>query len=152
MSRAGTAAALAAGALFGAGLEISGMARPEKVRGFLDVTRVWDPSLAFVMLGAVGVYFVAWRVARRRDRPLLAERFDLPAKDAIDGRLVVGAAIFGVGWGVGGFCPGPAIVAAGGGASAALVFLGAMTVGWLGARHVARRLSPPASPPPSPGE
>jgi uncharacterized membrane protein YedE/YeeE len=122
---------LAYGVLFAIGLAVSGMAQPEKVVGFLDVLGSWDPSLAFVMLGAVGVYgFTHWRLAGWR-RPLLAARFSLPTPARIDGRLLAGAAIFGVGWGVSGFCPGPALTALGAGAPAAWWFVPAMIAGVL---------------------
>ena len=116
------AIAFLAGLTFGVGLLISGMTHPSKVIGFLDVTRRWDPTLAFVMVGAVGVYAIAlhW----------LGQRAPALARD-IDVRLVAGSAIFGIGWGLSGFCPGPAIVAAGSGATTALVFIAAMLVGSL---------------------
>jgi hypothetical protein len=99
-----------AGLLFGLGLLISGMADPAKVQNFLDVFGTWDPSLAFVMAGAVAVTFVGYRAAFRQPAPLLTERFHLPTAAAIDRRVVWGAAVFGIGWGLTGFCPGPAIV------------------------------------------
>jgi len=123
--------AVLAGALFGAGLLVAGMTQPAKVIGFLDVTRAWDPTLAFVMAGAVGVYALAVRTLTRRARPWLDERFHLPVREAIDARLVVGAAVFGVGWGLSGFCPGPSLVAAGSLAPTALVFVTAMCGGML---------------------
>lgn len=139
MSAARIASAAAAGGIFAVGLEISGMARPEKVRGFLDVTRAWDPSLLCVMVGAVGVYMLAFRFIRRRERPVLADRFHLPTKTEIDGRLVVGATLFGVGWGIGGFCPGPALVTAGSALVPSLVFVAAMTVTFLVAHALPSR-------------
>jgi uncharacterized membrane protein YedE/YeeE len=134
MRRQGTIAGLMlfAGALFGAGLAVSGMTQPAKVVGFLDVLGAWDPSLAFVMLGAVAVYLAAYRgLAVKMPRPLYAPRFSLPALTAIDAPLLGGAAIFGVGWGLSGYCPGPALVALGADASAALWFVPAMLVGML---------------------
>jgi hypothetical protein len=98
-----------AGLLFGLGLLISGMANPAKVQNFLDLAGTFDPSLIFVMLGAVVVTFVGYRLVFRRPRPLLAERFFVPTVKDIDGRLTIGAALFGIGWGLSGFCPGPAI-------------------------------------------
>ena len=98
------------GALFGAGLLLSGMTRPDRVIGFLDVTRDWDPSLAFVMGGATLVYGVAFRSIRRRREPWFDGGFSLPTRHHIDRALLVGAAIFGVGWGLGGLCPGPGVV------------------------------------------
>ena len=133
------AVAAIAGAMFGAGLLLSGMTRPDKVLGFLDVTGRWDPSLAFVMVGAIGVHAIAYRLIRRRPSPLLDTRFHWPADTAIDRRLLAGAAVFGVGWGLAGFCPGPALVAAATGASSALVFVGAMFAGML-AYHATHRV------------
>lgn len=102
---------LFAGLLFGLGLVVSGMANPEKVIRFLDVAGDWDPTLAFVMGGALLVAFPASRLIFRRKKPILADDFDLPKKTAVDARLLGGAVIFGVGWGLSGFCPGPAVVA-----------------------------------------
>jgi uncharacterized protein len=122
---------LAYGLLFALGLAVSGMAQPEKVVGFLDVLGRWDPSLAFVMLGAVSVYgFTYWRLASWR-RPLLAARFSLPTPARIDARLIVGAAVFGIGWGLSGFCPGPALTSLGAGTQAAWWFVPAMIAGVL---------------------
>ncbi len=100
---------LAAGLLFGAGLALSGMTDPSRVRAFLDVAGAWDPTLAFVMGGALAPMTLAWRVMRRLERPIAAGMFDLPQSSVIDARLVGGAALFGVGWGASGLCPGPAI-------------------------------------------
>ena len=122
---------LIAGALFGVGLAIAGMTRPEKVAGFLDITGAWDPSLAFVMLGAIGVHFVLHRLVLRRAAPLFDDRFHMPTRRDIDPRLLVGAGLFGVGWGLGGFCPGPALTSAAAGALPALVFVAAMVAGML---------------------
>jgi uncharacterized membrane protein YedE/YeeE len=97
------------GLVFGLGLWLSGMTDPQRVLGFLDITGTWDPSLAFVMGSALAVAFVGYRVALRRSRPLLASAFDLPTASAIDSRLILGALIFGVGWGIAGYCPGPAL-------------------------------------------
>lgn len=121
----------ATGGLFGAGLLVSGMTRPSKVLGFLDLAGAWDPSLLFVMAGAILVFAIGYRLVVRQDAPLLAPRFDLPARRAIDRRLVVGAGLFGVGWGLAGFCPGPSLVAAGSGGLTALIFVAAMTAGML---------------------
>jgi uncharacterized membrane protein YedE/YeeE len=104
--------ALLAGSLFGLGLGVSGMINPAKVLNFLDLAGQWDPTLAFVMGGAVLVSFPAFHVAKRGTRrPLLSDGFHLPNRNDIDSRLLGGAAIFGIGWGLGGFCPGPAIAA-----------------------------------------
>lgn len=121
--------AFVAGVLFAIGLAVSGMTNPDKVLGFLDVFGDWDPSLAFVMAGAVGVHFVAYRLIVRRPSPLLVPSFAIPKATKVDGRLLSGAAIFGAGWGLGGFCPGPGLVSAGGGVRAALLFSGAMLIG-----------------------
>jgi len=123
---------LVAGALFGGGLALSGMTQPAKVIGFLDVLGKWDPSLAFVMLGALAVYAAAYHgLAVKMPRPSHATRFHMPARTAIDRPLLAGAAVFGIGWGLGGFCPGPALVAFGADVSAALWFVPAMVLGML---------------------
>jgi uncharacterized membrane protein YedE/YeeE len=124
-----TLAASIAGLVFGLGLLLSGMADPAKVLGFLDVAGAWDPSLIFVMGGAVGVGAVAFAAARRRARSLLGDTLQLPTKTAVDRRLLAGALLFGAGWGLAGFCPGPAIVALGLGEAKAFVFVGAMLAG-----------------------
>ena len=121
--------AFASGLLFGVGLLVAGMVRPEKVVGFFRVTGAWDPSLALVMVGGIAVHMVTRAIIMKRSTPLFAPCFDLPSKVAIDRELVVGAIVFGVGWGLGGFCPGPAIVAAGATAKAAVLFVGAMVIG-----------------------
>lgn len=115
------------GTVFALGLGISGMTRPIKVIGFLDFAGNWDASLALVMVGAIAVYFTAYRLIRRRSAPLLAEKFSVPERRDIDRNLIVGAAIFGAGWGLGGFCPGPAITSLASGA--APVFVMAMAAG-----------------------
>ena len=120
---------LLAGLVFGLGLIVSGMANPAKVLGFLDLFGRWDPSLAFVMGGAVAVASAAFFVARRRSVSLLGAALKLPTARQIDRRLVVGSALFGIGWGVAGFCPGPALVALGMGQGKALVFVAAMLAG-----------------------
>jgi uncharacterized protein len=125
-------AALVAGLLFGIGLILAGMTEPAKVLAFLDLAGDWDPSLGFVMAGAIGVHALLYRQIRRRSAPLFDRRFFVPDRRDLDLRLVAGAAIFGVGWGLGGFCPGPGLVGAAGGTTSALAFAGAMTVGmWL---------------------
>ncbi len=116
-----------AGLLFAIGLVIGGMTQPEKIIGFLDVAGDWDPSLAFVMLGAIGVHGVAYRLVMRRTTPLWAPRFLVPTRSDIDAKLVLGALIFGVGWGLGGYCPGPALAASGALVPDALLFV-AMTI------------------------
>ena len=120
---------LLAGLVFGLGLVVSGMADPAKVLSFLDLFGAWDPSLALVMGGAVVVTFVGYRLVLRRKAPMLLERFDLPKTSLIDSRLILGAALFGVGWVIGGLCPGPAIGALPLLAPGTLVFVPAMLVG-----------------------
>ena len=122
-------AALASGLLFGLGLAMSGMLDPARVLGFLDFAGAWDPSLAFVLGGAVFVSMAGTRLAGRMRKPALAERFDIPASRRIDGRLIGGSAMFGVGWGLAGFCPGPALAAVSLGIPTALAFVAAMLVG-----------------------
>lgn len=123
------------GLLFGVGLVVSGMSDPAKVLNFLDLFGTWDPSLAFVMGGAVLVAFVGYRLVLRRERPVLAAGFALPTRKDIDRRLVTGAAIFGIGWGLGGFCPGPALTALSLASSGVLVFLPFMFAGMWAARQ-----------------
>ncbi|MEO7010699.1 MAG: YeeE/YedE family protein [Caldimonas sp.] len=120
---------LLAGLVFGLGLVISGMANPAKVVGFLDLADAWDPSLAFVMAGAIAVGLIAFAVARKRTLSLLGTEMKLPTARRIDMRLVGGSLMFGVGWGVAGFCPGPGLVALGMGESKAVVFVLAMLLG-----------------------
>ncbi len=127
-----------AGVLFGAGLGVSGMTRPTKVLGFLDVAGDWDPSLAFVMMAAVGVYAVAVGLAKRRGRPVASARFHWAEETLVDAPLLTGAALFGAGWGLGGFCPGPALATAASGNLTAIAFVAAMIVGMV-ARHATRR-------------
>jgi uncharacterized membrane protein YedE/YeeE len=122
-------ASLLAGLLFGLGLIVSGMANPAKVLGFLNLAGPWDPSLALVMVGAIAVGLVAFHVARERTTSLLGAAMKLPISRQIDRRLVLGSVLFGVGWGIAGFCPGPAIVALAMGEVQALVFVVAMLFG-----------------------
>jgi uncharacterized membrane protein YedE/YeeE len=121
--------ALFAGLLFGIGLMISGMANPAKVQGFLDLAGRWDPSLAFVMIGAIVVGSLAFLVAKRRKRSFLGLPVQLPASTTVTPRLVLGSAAFGIGWGLAGFCPGPALVALGAGYPKAAGFVIAMLAG-----------------------
>ena len=121
--------ALLSGLVFGLGLIVSGMANPAKVLGFLDLAGAWDPSLAFVMGGAILVGFFAFLIAKKRTRSFIGAEMKLPTASAIDSRLLTGSALFGAGWGVAGFCPGPALVALGTGEPKALVFVAAMLVG-----------------------
>ncbi len=122
-------AAFLSGLVFGFGLIVSGMANPAKVLGFLDLAGAWDPSLALVMGGAIGVGVVAFAVARQRTQSFLGLDMKLPTAQHIDGRLIAGSVLFGVGWGVAGFCPGPALVALGAGHLKAAVFVAAMLAG-----------------------
>ena len=121
--------ALLAGLVFGLGLIVSGMANPAKVLGFLDLAGRWDPSLAFVMAGAIAVGFLAFLIARKMQRSLLGAEMKLPAPGRTDRRLVAGSVLFGMGWGLAGFCPGPGLVALGMGEPKAVVFVLAMLAG-----------------------
>lgn len=125
----GNVMALASGLIFGLGLIASGMTDPAKIKGFLDLFGAWDPSLALVMGGAVGVAMVAFARAKRRSVSWTGEHMEISASTVIDQRLVLGGLLFGVGWGIAGFCPGPAIVAAAAGVPAALAFVAAMLIG-----------------------
>ena len=119
------------GLVFGLGLIISGMANPAKVLGFLDLAGAWDPSLALVMAGAIAVGFFAFLIAKRRTLSLIGAEMKLPTATHIDKRLVAGGTLFGMGWGIAGFCPGPGLVALGMGEPKALVFVAAMLVGMI---------------------
>ena len=121
--------ALIAGLVFGIGLIVSGMSNPAKVVGFLDLAGNWDPSLAFGMGGAIAVGLVTFRFAKTRTLSLLGEPMALPTNTTIDKRLVLGSLIFGIGWGIAGFCPGPSLVAFGMGYSEAVIFVVSMIVG-----------------------
>lgn len=129
MNAARLVVSLAAGLVFGFGLALSGMLDPSRVRGFLDVTGQWDPSLAFVLGGAVLVAAVGMLIVRAMRRPVLDDRFHLPPTRPVDRRLVVGSAIFGIGWGMAGLCPGPAIAGIAVGLPASMIFLAAMILG-----------------------
>jgi uncharacterized membrane protein YedE/YeeE len=143
----------AIGLIFGLGLLISGMSDPAKVLNFLDLAGIgsgsWDPSLGFVMAGAVAVTFAGFAWVLRRPRPLLGERFHLPTGQELDLRIIAGPAIFGAGWGLAGFCPGPALTALGFGSPAAVIFVAAMLAGmlfarWLAGRSALSRIATPA--------
>lgn len=136
-------AALIAGLVFGLGLTVSQMVNPAKVIGFLDILGGWDPSLAFVMGAALIVTAVGYRLAWMRDKPFLADRFQVPVNRKVDARLAAGAVIFGIGWGLVGLCPGPAIAAVGIGGAQAWVFLAAMVLG-VAAYDVPLKLAEPA--------
>ena len=124
-------ASFAAGLLFGLGLLLSGMANPAKVIGFLDLAGAWDPSLALVMAGAIGTALIPFSWAKQRDRSLLDAPMQLPGKREIDGRLVGGSLLFGVGWGVAGICPGPALAMLLSGRWQVVLFVLAMLAGML---------------------
>lgn len=149
-----TLAAFGCGLIFGLGLAVSGMMSPAKVIGFLDVAGDWDPTLAFVMGGALLVTIPAYRVILNRRRPVLANGFSLPTKKSLDAPLIWGSALFGVGWGLVGFCPGPAVAAIGTGLPAVLGFVAAMIAGmalhaWISGERTARtRSSSGAAPNP----
>lgn len=127
--------AMAAGLIFGLGLIVSGMANPAKVLNFLDLFGTWDASLAFVMGGAIAVALAGFRLLARRSKPLFADKFNWPTRSDLDARLIGGAATFGVGWGLVGFCPGPAITALTVGAASTFIFVPAMLAGmWIARR------------------
>lgn len=132
---------LVIGAIFGIGIAISGMANPAKVLNFFDVFGTWDPSLAFVMGGALITTAIGYRIIfGRQSKPMFADMFHVPSKLEIDKRLVLGSAGFGIGWGIAGFCPGGAIPALGLGYSETFVFTGAMIAGIVLARFASRRM------------
>jgi uncharacterized membrane protein YedE/YeeE len=126
-----TLAALAAGLLFGAGLTVSQMIDPAKVVGFLDLFGQWDPSLALVMAGGLAVTFLGYRLAHSLGRPWLAPKFQMPSKRDLDAPLLLGSVLFGIGWGLAGYCPGPAIAALALGEMPTVVFVIAMLAGML---------------------
>lgn len=130
--------ALFTGLVFGLGIALSGMMNPAKVFNFFDIAGSWDPSLALAMGGAVSVTFIGYRLVWRRDAPLFGGRFELPTSTVIDARLVGGSAIFGIGWGIAGFCPGAAIPALGTGRWEVALFLAAVVAGF----YVRRLLAP----------
>jgi uncharacterized membrane protein YedE/YeeE len=134
-------AALVVGFIFSLGLGISGMTQPQKVLGFLDLFGNWDPSLMFVMVGAIGVHLVSYRLIRRRNSPLLSMTWHVPEKKEITPTLLLGAVIFGIGWGLAGFCPGPAVTALASLSVKPLVFVGSMVGGMLIFRAVDRKLN-----------
>ena len=135
----------AIGLLFGLGLVVGGMSDPAKVLNFMDIAAIpagtWDPSLAFVMGGGIAVTLVGFRFVFKRSKPIFGEKFHLPSSNELDARIISGPAIFGVGWGLAGFCPGPAFTALGGGTTAALTFVVAMLIGMFVARWLANHRS-----------
>jgi len=136
-------AGLVSGLLFGAGLALGGMTNPNKVLNFLDLTHGWDPSLALVMAAAIPVSAVAFWLARRRSRPLFDLEFVLPSKTKLEPPLLIGSALFGVGWGLGGYCPGPAVASLSHPSAPLFMFLVAMLVGLVLAPLVAPLVSRP---------
>jgi uncharacterized membrane protein YedE/YeeE len=131
----------ASGLIFGLGLILSGMGNPAKVLGFLDLAGNWDPSLMFVMVGGIAVGFVAFRIGGRQALSVLGQPMQIPTSKQIDPRLVVGSALFGIGWGLAGICPGPAFVLLGFGAIKGLVFVLALLVGMILFEALSRRTS-----------
>lgn len=131
-----TAAGYVAGLLFGLGLAVSGMTDPARVLGFLDIAGAWDPTLMFVLGGAVITTFIGYRLVYMRVRPLFGNSFQLPSKQELDVKLLGGAALFGIGWGLSGYCPGPAIASVGGLSLPLFAMLVAMVVGWFLAKRV----------------
>ena len=129
------------GLIFGVGLVISGMSNPAKVLNFLDLFGTWDPSLAFVMGGAVVVTFIGYRLVQRRPGPLFGTAFHLPTKQDVDGQMLTGAALFGVGWGLGGFCPGPALTAVPLLSTGIIAFFPALLIGMWAGRMVPSMMS-----------
>jgi len=123
--------ALAAGAIFGFGLSLSGMLNPVNVQGFLDIFGAWDPRLAFVLGGAVMVAFLGVQIVKRMPRPVFAENFLMPTNRRIDTPLILGSALFGLGWGIGGFCPGPAIASLSLGLPQSILFVVSMLIGMI---------------------
>ena len=128
-----------AGLIFGLGLILSGMANPAKVLNFLDIAGSWDASLAFVMGGATITTYLGYRIIWRRPAPMLSDGFALPTRRDIDRPLLTGAALFGIGWGIGGFCPGPAWTALPMAATGTLIFVPAMLLGIVAGRGIARK-------------
>jgi len=133
-------AALICGIIFGLGIAISGMIDPSKVMNFFDLAGTWDPSLAFVMGGGLAVSLIGYRLVFAREKPLLAEAFSLPTRQHIDAELIGGAALFGIGWGLAGFCPGGAIPALGIGRIEPFLFVGGMVAGMAIARALQARV------------
>ncbi|HEY8585127.1 MAG TPA: DUF6691 family protein [Rhodanobacter sp.] len=128
--------ALLSGLLFGIGLSLGGMTQPAVVLGFLDVFGQWDPRLLFVMAGAVLTTAIGYRLVLRRERPLLHDSFRLPTAYRLDARLIGGAAVFGIGWGLGGYCPGPVLASLSGGFPSLIVLFASMLGGWWLASHL----------------
>ncbi len=136
---------LISGAIFAVGLGISGMTNANKVIGFLDIGGAWDPSLAFVMVGAIGIHAALYPVITKRATPLFATLFHLPTQTVINKRLVIGASLFGAGWGLGGYCPGPALVSLLSWGVEAVTFCGAMLLGMVIYSWLIPQPAPPAT-------
>jgi uncharacterized protein len=134
------------GLLFGAGLTLSGMVNPMKVLNFLDITGDWDPTLLFVMAGGLVTTLIGYQLMFRRGRPLAAERFELPMSKSLDAPLITGAALFGVGWGIAGFCPGPAVASIVFGRAETLIFVACMAAGMLAVKLARGALKSDAQP------
>lgn len=132
------------GLLFGSGIAISGMANPAKVLNFFDIAGAWDPSLAFVMGGALTVTALGYALVLRRPAPVLAERFQIPSRSDLDARLIGGSAVFGVGWGIAGFCPGGALPALGTGRIEVFIFVAALVAGIVATRTALRSAAAPS--------
>jgi uncharacterized protein len=128
-----------AGLLFGLGLALAGMTDPARVLGFLDIFGAWDPTLMFVLGGAVVTTFIGYRLVFRRERPMLGEAFQLPTRQDLDVRLIGGSALFGIGWGLSGYCPGPAVASIAGLTAPLFAMLIAMVAGWFLARAIPAR-------------
>ncbi|MCE9682923.1 DUF6691 family protein [Halomonas alkalisoli] len=128
-----------AGLLFGLGLALAGMTDPARVLGFLDIFGAWDPTLMFVLGGAVVTTFIGYRFVFRQEQPLIGETFQLPTRQDLDARLIGGAALFGIGWGLSGYCPGPAIASIAGLTAPLFAMLIAMVAGWFLARAIPAR-------------
>lgn len=140
MDKKNVLTSFAVGLIFALGLGLAGMTRPEKVIGFLDIFGNWDPSLAFVMIGAIGFHSFFYRMIMKKDAPLFTKKFMVPERRDITWRLVVGSAIFGIGWGLAGYCPGPGITSVVSLDYRAIVFFVAMVVGMLLFRLVDKKL------------
>lgn len=148
-SKAQNVVALSTGLLFGAGLVLSGMTKPEKVIGFLDILGRFDASLIFVMMGAIAVHFFAYRWKQGRSTPLFDTKFLVPTRRDIDAKLLAGALLFGAGWGLGGYCPGPGLVSLTGGGISALIFVAAMLTGMFATAKLEAALARRNAPPPA---
>jgi len=139
-------AAFVAGLVFAVGLAISGMTQPGKVTAFLDFFGNWDPSLALVMMGAIAVHATLYRLIRQRSTPLFTATFSVSTRSELDPRLIGGAVLFGTGWGLAGFCPGPAVTSLASGHTSVITFVAAMLAGMFLYKLVDRARAPPISP------